>query len=409
MSDNKAFEDVVLDGVSAIRQRQDALTTDISRLTSETKTALEELTKVKNQLGDQAEFTAKLRRFELELARERRMAWGDPRKKLLSNPDHVKILSAIGRGNMDGLKGVSPEVIGKVLYTGATPGSTYIVSDLANEIYDVLASYGKWSTLQVLNVGTKTTTLPVTTARPIALAITAETTQVTEDATRAGTSVSLGVIPLACLLHVSSVAIEDSEFDIASMLLDDFAEAFNYRLDWMCFSADGTSDTTDGGMTGIASGGTAAAAGSGNTTIATLELEDFVRCLTTVASGVLSRPCKWWIHPQVLAKVIQIRDSNGRPIFQTALEAPAPGGVGSILGYPVVLADAMPSTDSAGKVVAVFGDPRGGVVGIRTQFQFDFTDAFKYDYLQRSFRGYGRAGFIIRAATAFAMLTTAAS
>jgi HK97 family phage major capsid protein len=114
------------------------------------------------------------------------------------------------------------------------------------------------------------------------------------------------------------------------------------------------------------------------------------------------------MHPQVLAKIVQIRDSNGRPIFQTALEAPAGNSIGSILGYPVVLAAAMPSTDSAGNVVAVFGDPQGGAVGIRKQFELAQSDHFEFTSNNSVFRALIRAGFIIKSATSFAKLTLAA-
>jgi HK97 family phage major capsid protein len=192
--------------------------------------------------------------------------------------------------------------------------------------------------------------------------------------------------------------------DLAMYLLDLIAQAIAYRLDWAAFSADGTDDVTDGAYTGIAVGGTAATAAAGNTTVAELELADFVRCLTTVAAGVLQRNAKWWIHPTIIAKICLVRDANERPIFQLANEAPS-GTIGSILGYPVVPTGAMPSTDSAGNVVAVFGDPRGCAVGIRKQLNLASSSDFQFDYNRTAFRGVMRAGVQVQLATSFAKLT----
>jgi HK97 family phage major capsid protein len=156
-------------------------------------------------------------------------------------------------------------------------------------------------------------------------------------------------------------------------------------------------------------GGTAAAAASGNVSVETLDFEDVLRCLTTVDSGILTRPCRWWMNPQILVRMLSIKDGNGRPIFLTANEAPTPGGIGSILGYPVTLAHAAPSANTTSSKVAVFGDPNAQVAGVRSDFVFEASDHHRWNTLERSFRGYGRFGNKIRKATGFAVLTNAAS
>lgn len=115
------------------------------------------------------------------------------------------------------------------------------------------------------------------------------------------------------------------------------------------------------------------------------------------------------MHPHILARTLSVKDSTGRPLFQTAMEAPSFGAIGSILGFPVELCHAAPSTNSAGSKVAAFGDGNGFVVGLRRQITFEASDHHKWNTLQRSFRGYTRAGTKGRRADAFAILTTAAS
>ena len=162
------------------------------------------------------------------------------------------------------------------------------------------------------------------------------------------------------------------------------------------------------GGSGIFSGGTAKTAAAGNVTVGVTELEDWQACVAGATGVLLSRACKWWIHPYLLGQTLLIRDTNKRPLFQTALEAPAPGSYGSILGYPVIRCFAAPSTDAAAAKVAVFGDPMGMAVTWRNSFQFQVFDQ-TIDYLKTYYRMTGRFGNIIKAATAFSVLTLPAA
>jgi len=110
-----------------------------------------------------------------------------------------------------------------------------------------------------------------------------------------------------------------------------------------------------------------------------------------------------------LAAAIGVQDSNGRPIFQTALEAPAAGGIMNMFGFPVTAVGAAPSTNAASAKVAVFGDPRAFAVGMRKQFTFESSDAPRWSTLERSFRGHGRFDAIGARASALAVMTLPAS
>jgi HK97 family phage major capsid protein len=388
------------------------LTADVSRLDKETKASLEELTKVKNASNASAEsFTKALKDVQAKLNRELVVANGDPIKRIMKDEEMRTRFNVMVRmacdNNGDMARLMAPQI--KDLSSGATPGSTYVTPALLAEIYDTLLSYGVWNTFAVRNMGTRTTKMPVKTARAIAGFVLSENTAIPDDATKAGTSVDLVVEIIASLIGVSYTLLQDSELDVTADVLSDFAESYAQRLDHAALMGAGTADVTNGGMTGIFVGGTAAGATTTHTSVSKLMLEDFIRCLTTVDAGVLTRPAKWWIHPTTLAKIAGIVDLNGRPIFQTALEAPAPGAIGSILGYPVVVAGAANSADTISTVVACFGDPGGQVVGTRSDFMFESSDQFRWSALQRTFRGWGRAGTKIRKATAFAKLTTAAA
>jgi HK97 family phage major capsid protein len=425
--DEAAFQSRVIGSVDRLETEMKSMKAkvdsfkDPANTSPEIKSALEDLTKLKRVANDQQAnfdaFTRKLSTIESLCKREARHSYGSPIERVKNDPEMRIRLNAAVRLAVRKPECISQkmrdeykEITGRALGEESSPGSNLIDDKLAAEIYDTLATYGIWNTFSVVNVGTATTKFPVTTARPTASFITTEAGTVS-DGSFTGTSVSLTVEVIAALLNVSVQLLEDSEFDVTGYVMDHFAQAYANRLDYACLAANGTVDATNGGMTGIFSGGTAATADAGagaDDTVEELEVEDWIRCLTTVDPIVLARQAKWWMHPQILARTLAIKDSNGRPIFLTAMEAPTVGAIGSILGYPVVPALAAPSTNSASQKVAVFGDPAGLVVGIRKGFTFEASDEFRWNTLERSFRGYGRAGTKIRAATAFAMLTLGA-
>lgn len=387
---------------------------DQSRWPEALKKAFDDLTKAKDAINGHdstvKDFRQKLASLEGIIRNEVRGAFGSPIQRIANDPElrerfNIAIRCAMDQQG-DMLRACASRI--KALGEDDSPGTTLINTQLYKEIYDTLAMYGAWNTLGVRRMGTKLTRLPVKTVRPVAKVILTEGGEIADDTNKAGAEVTLEVEVIACLLNISLQLIQDSEFDVTADVLDDFAEAFSYRLDYLAFAADGTNDADNGGMTGLFNFGTAAVAAAGNTTVGKLELEDVLACRTTVDVGVLSRPCRWWMHPHILTKFALIRDKNGRSIFQTALEVPSPT-IGSIIGAPVVSVTAAPSTDAAGAKVAVFGEQNGFVVGIRQDFGFEASDHHKWNALQRSFRGYGRAGVKGRKATAFSVLTLPAA
>jgi HK97 family phage major capsid protein len=398
-------------GVTALQTEQKEVKKNFDQLQTETKNAIGELTAVKNTVNNQAEVIGKLNEAIKSFEREQHIG-SNPIARFTASDQRCNWLVGCFKkaAGMSLTKAEHEAVYTKTgVYQGDSGiGAAVTPTETSSMIYDALLRYGQWNTLGVVPIGAHTQVLPLISARPTAYWV-AQDAAITEGA-MTGTSVSLVIRAAGAWIPASRELLQDAQDngqDMAGYLLEQLSQAVAYRLDWACFAADGGADTTDGSYTGIAVGGTAATAATGNTTVATLDLEDFVRCLTTVSAGLLQRPCKWWIHPQVLAKIVQIRDSNGRPIFQTALEAPAPGAIGSILGYPVVLTGAMPSTDSTGNVIACFGDPQGGAVGIRKQFELAQSDHFEFSSNNTCFRVIVRAGFIIKAATSFAKLTLA--
>lgn len=376
------------------------------QLTKETKSAMEELTKVKNAQNDAAGTLTALKKFEAQMKREARLAYGDPIAKLLADPERVLKINAIARHLT---RAPLSERQSKALTGGSGVGATLIDEQFETEMYDILSRYGKWSGLGVRQIGKATASYPVKTARPVAKFFRKIAGAKIPEGTKTGTRSTVTPEPLGVLILADEELLKDSEIDLSRDIMNDFVESMNLLMDFMAFVADGTDDADHGAFTGLFNGGTAAVAAATHTTIGSLGLADFLLCLTTVAPVVLERQAKWWMHPYNLARSIGIKDDNGRPLFQTALEAPSFGAVGSILGYPLELIHVGPSTDAASQQIAAFGDPQAQLVPVRQGFEFAESADWKFDDYQRAFRVVGRACTATRAATSFAVLTTPAA
>jgi HK97 family phage major capsid protein len=409
--EDAAFRSTVLDGVKAIKTKQDELVSNYDNLQKETKKAFEELTQLKNHQGDIQEKVSAISKINLAMRRETRMAYGDPVRRI-SGDDQLRASLNVAVRLAAGTPGArnAAEAIGKALTTGTTPGSTMMIDDLANEFYDILATYGVWNTFAVRRVGTKVTKFPVRTARPVSKFVRKlSNAKLAEDATINATRVDCNVELAGVLLGVETELLEDSEFDVTGYVLEDFAEALALHMDQICLTADGTDDADDSLFSGIFTTGTGVTATATRTTVEALKFEDVLKVLTSVAPVVLTRPSRWWVHPTTLARMLAIKDENGRPIFLTATEAPTYGGLGSILGYAVTPSHAAPSANTASSKVAAFGDPSGYVFGLRNDFGFAASDDFQFDSVSRTFRGTARFGGITRRANAFGILTLPAS
>lgn len=415
--DESTFQRTVLDGLEAQKKKIEQIEkknpveeifSQPDRWPKELKSIAEENTRLKsaaNGLDSEVKLLQKqLARMEGLARLESRAAFGDPVKRFCADEEKRNFINALARqmafGHNQGFK--LPDHLQKAL-TGvdASLGQALIPTAYIPEIYEILTNYGAYNTLRVdSGLSARTNSYPIMTAEPAALIIGAGTGGTTEGSAITpgdftGTSVSLLIQTIAVLVYASREQLADSTVDMSSQILRSLARSIAKKLDHIAFAADGTADTNDGGYYGIfetdlvhtGSDSTAAAA----TTVADLTLDDFVATIVDVTEEVLNRMPKWWIHPQLLAKVCLIRDDSGRPIFQNALEAPSQG-VGSILGAPVVKVSAAPTADTADAKVAVFGDPDAYVVGIRQDVELASSEHIKFAENQIGFRGILRAG-----------------
>lgn len=413
------FQRTVLDGVNALDEKFESHQTDVQKLLADPErlpSALkEDLKTLKKAANDTAKAIAQLQRINLQLRQEAALAFGNPIERIQRSEPMRKALNALVRQSADEKwtdtqkREHTVAVVGKAIGEDTGEGATLIIAQLYKEIYDTLARYGQWATLGVRRVGTKVTNFPIKTARPVFNFLTSEAAPIADDANYIGNTVTQTVLPIAGLLNVSKQLLEDAEFDVTALVMDDFQEGFNFRLDNACFNGTGGGGAADGNFTGMFNGGTLVAAGAGGTKIELTKYDDWAKLTKSVAVIVLKRNPRFWMHPFALISAMQVKDGNGRPIFLGALEGPKLNGIGSIMGFPVEQCMAAPYNNAANQPFAAFGDGDGQVVAIRDDFTFEFSDHYRWNTLERSFRAYGRAATGTRRSDAFAILATSAN
>lgn len=94
-------------------------------------------------------------------------------------------------------------IVTKALGEDSGVGANLITPELATEIYNTLATYGIWNTFAVRRMGTKQRKLIVNTERPVANFILTEGGTISDDSTKANTSVMAEVEVVAALMLIS--------------------------------------------------------------------------------------------------------------------------------------------------------------------------------------------------------------
>lgn len=417
--DGGALEAKILEGIREIKTAHENIEKQVGEI-KEVRKELEDLDKaVKSFDGlssDIKTFQEKMARYEAKLANLRREE-KDPVKRISQDEEMRTMVIAnakvaylrannktVPKELLDAAARYNAIVEGKALTGGATPGSIVINQELVKSIYQLVASYGRWSGFDVINVGTRAVKIPVDTTDPTAVWATEGAAP--SEGSYAGSQVSMDIKKILTWIGVSNDLLEDDEIGLATHLMTKFARANAKKLDHACFVADGTDDATHGNFEGIFYFGTAYDLSATEDTMAEVDFEDFTGLVAGANEALIESPTtRWWMHPAILVQLLAIKDSNGRPIFLTALEAPAAGGMGTILGYPVITSSVCPTTIAAEAEFLAFGDAMGLAVGVRSDFEMATSTDAKFTEDQTVFRGRMRAGVKIKQATAFEVMT----
>lgn len=420
---NGAFEKTVLDGVKTIQTQQEKfqndmtkVMSDLDRLDKEGKKAMEDLTLTKNKANTTfEEVMAKMEKVQKQIVLNTRSSFRSPIARALANEEFRFKINAFARyiiackanelGKLDPAhkKVIEDAAIAQKALTGvdAGLGQATVPIDTFNEIYDLLLEYGDYSTLDVKRVGARTNVLPLATGRPQfawmgAQSGLAEGSQIPSGSFGGG-DVVLIIQTLGVLMYISRELLQDSTVDLAPYVVRQMIQSIDWGLDTACFIGTGNQDTTNGGYVGLFNAALSntnlgISAGAGRTSVGLLKLDDFVAVQTNVSAEVLKRKPMWWMHPQMIARAVLIRDAMGRPIFQTWQEVPTPGAIGSILGAPVHPTAVAPNTDGANQPVAAFGDPDAQPVGVRADLELATSADIGFPQNLMAYRALFRAG-----------------
>jgi hypothetical protein len=157
------FQNKVLTSQQKMAQINAELTTKVDNLQKETKDAFKDLDTLRAKTSDFETLTKALQRVELQMAREKRLAYGSAAERISNNAEMRASLNACVRNftSLNGdLQGVAKSIIQRDAGENSGFGATLLVPQLMKEIYDSLATYGIWNTFGVRRMGTKITQIP---------------------------------------------------------------------------------------------------------------------------------------------------------------------------------------------------------------------------------------------------------
>ena len=165
--------------------------------------------------------------------------------------------------------------------------------------------------------------------------------------------------------QVTEEVLNDARGGVVSEILQQHAEAHGYfwETKYLSTAAAQNTNNPDGILTGSFSSVPEAPADydaggsstSGSTSFADVTYEDLVETAYGMPAAYWNTPKSWIVGPAMYRALLELTDNTtGRPLFlpQATGTIQNPGAIGNLLGYPVMVSDAMP-TDAAGAWAAV--------------------------------------------------------
>lgn len=305
---------------------------DFWRLRPENKAALEQLEFARRN-QDEAGLERALSRASAALTRERRLA-GDPVERHLSaHPIHRYLLNGVARKlarlKMDTrtpeyevLKAFAPGLV-----SGDPLGQWLFPWPISPDIWDLMLIYGAFRDLGVSQMPSQYTGFVVVTALPTVYQIPSDQQgypAVPPDATLAGRSVP--ALPqnaimaaqvcntIMTLISASRELMLDQKIDLAGALMRIILQAISASIDYCALQGNGADDLTNARQTGIfldPAIGTYQPAQPGKSQIGMLTREDFINTVGVVTPAALQRPCRWFISPALIPKLMLLEDGVG--------------------------------------------------------------------------------------------------
>lgn len=192
---------------------------------------------------------------------------------------------------------------------------------------------------------------------------------------------------LMAIDEVSAELDEDSIVALEPFFAQMFAEAVGKEENKQAFNSTSP-------FTGVAADTniTSVEFASDGQTFASVSHSDLVNVQYTADPKVIHKGT-WIMHPDAFKECVNLKDSNGRPIYASAwygggpaTYAPQPNEpiaqqaqASILLGRPAYLTETMP-TEGASEIFAVFGDFSKFAFGDRKQMTIDWSDQVYYEW-----------------------------
>jgi HK97 family phage major capsid protein len=211
----------------------------------------------------------------------------------------------------------------------------------------------------------------------------------TDPTVSAGPTITIDDLRFNPLLLDNSL-IQDAAFDLTGQVVSDIYTRYIRNISNWITNGNGSNIA---GLTSITAGVTTA-------TPNVITYKDLVSLVTSLDPSYTGDAALTW-NTNTQGLVLDILDSNGRPIFIPYTSAPSVGGIGTVLGYPVRLNQYLPNagvTSPTTTVVPVqFGDYSQGYKlnevspGIRVKF----LDQLYMAQNQVAYVAFARAGGVV--------------
>lgn len=246
-------------------------------------------------------------------------------------------------------------------------GGALVFEDFSNTIIRLVEQFGVSMNLaQRVTMSSDTLLVPKRLTGVTGYWIGENTTIQTSDPT--ATMVQLVAKKLAIATKVSNELLADNAISVADWLAQEYATEMASRIDDAFFN--GTGASSFGGIRGLLQidDGTHTAsvvsAASGNTTIAALDIDDYLRALASLPRYAIGTSA-WYMHPAVYHQSVQrMMLSSGTQGSGTigalaggnTAQNLAQGTPNTFLGLPVVWVLRMSSAPTTGQIAAYVGD-----------------------------------------------------
>lgn len=168
---------------------------------------------------------------------------------------------------------------------------------------------------------------------------------------------TLSLKKLATIVTMTTELLQDQEIDLFSLIAERVAEGFAQKEDEAFFNGDGTSSY--GSFTGLlnSSNVNEVTMDSGDGSFADIDADYLINMVDQTPQGAHANG-KFYMHRSIMSYIRKLKDNDGQYIYQR----PSQGGPATIWGYPLVLVEAMPSSDddAVDTSFVLFGDLKKG-------------------------------------------------